>query len=74
MNRYGGDTSSLEMGEIKTSNENDVNTVHGHLQILQQRTLVVETESHAGESFMPPYYIVGGLNENASIRSRKKIW
>ena len=36
-NRYGGDTSSVEIIEITTENENGVNTVQGQLQILQQK-------------------------------------
>ena len=35
-NRYGDNTSSLAMSEITTVNVNDVNTVKGRLQILQQ--------------------------------------
>ena len=34
--RYGGDTISLELSEITTSNTNDVITVHIQLKILQQ--------------------------------------
>ena len=70
--RYGGDTSSVEIIEITTENENGVNTVQGRLQILQQRISELETESHAGESGRPPSSIVGGHNERANLRSRNQ--
>ena len=41
-NRYADDTRSVAMSEITTANENDVNTMHVQLQILQQRISSVE--------------------------------
>ena len=72
MNRYGRDTKLLEISEITTSNAIDVNTVHGQLQILQQKISALETESHAGETFSPPSYILGGRNEEANLRYRNQ--
>ena len=57
------------MSEITTANSNDVNTVQDQLQILQQIISAVETESHVGESGRPPYSIMGGSNEQVSLRS-----
>ena len=68
-NRYGGDTSLLEISGITTANANDANTVHGQLKILQKRISAVETESNYGESCRPPSSIMGGHNEQANIRS-----
>ena len=70
--RYGFDTVSVSMSEITTENENDVNTVQSQFQILQQRILAVETEIYAGQSCRSPYYIMGGNNEQANLRSRNK--
>ena len=56
------------MSEITTANENDVNTVHGQLKILQHRISAVETESHAGETSRPPSSIMDGSNEQANLR------
>ena len=61
------------MGEITIGNENDVNTVHRKLQILHQIISAVETESHSVESCRPPYSIMGGLNEQANLRSRNQF-
>ena len=42
-NRFGGDTSSVAISEITTSNANYVNTVRNQLQILQQIISAVKT-------------------------------
>ena len=68
-NRYGGDTSLVEISEITTANANDANTVHGQLKILRKRISAVETESNYGESCRPPSSIMGGHNEQSNIRS-----
>ena len=62
MNRYGDDTSSVAISEVTTANSNDMNTVHGQLQILQHLISEVETEICAGESFIPPSSIMGRHN------------
>ena len=60
------------MSEITTANTNDVNNVHGQLQILQQIISAVETEIYSGESCRPPSSIMGGHNEQANLRSINK--
>ena len=71
-NRYGSDTSSLAMSEIKTANANDVNTVHVQLKIIQQIISAVKIESNDGESFRLPSSIMGGRNEQANLRPRNQ--
>ena len=60
------------MSEITTENENDVNTVHCQLQIIQQRISAVEIEDHDGEICRPLFYIMSVCNEQANIIPRNQ--